>query len=125
MHLSLLIYLLFNFPFCFSVFLVHEWIRLNKEWLSFLHSGMNPNTWKNLGCHVKTYRAFANHFQFLLLPLQTTCICLFPAHLVVQGKSHATIRNYLNSLPSYGQLRGYPPFNLQNVFIHLTLRGIL
>ena len=31
------------------VFLVCEWIKLNWEWLSFLKSGLNPSTWKNLG----------------------------------------------------------------------------
>ena len=113
--------ILFNFLFIFSVFSVQEWIRLNKEWLTFLHSGMNPGMWENLGHHVKTYRSFANHFQFSLLPLQTTHVCLFAAHLAVQGKSHATVSNYLNSLSTYGQLWGYPPLNLQNVFIHLTL----
>ena len=86
---------------------------------------MNPGKWKYLGHHLKIYWSFANHFQFLLLPLQTTHVCLFAVHLAVQGKSHATIRNYLNSLFTYGQLRGYPPLNLQNVFIRLTLRGIL
>ena len=81
--------------------------------------------WKNLGHHIKTYWSFANHFQFSLLPLQTTRVCLFAVHLAVQGKSHATIRNYLNSLSTYGQLQVYPPLNLQNVFMHLTMRGIL
>ena len=52
-------------------------------------------------------------------------VCLFATHLVVQGKSHTTIRNYLNSLSTYGQLWGYLPLNLQNIFIHLTLQGIL
>ena len=64
-------------------------------------------------------------FQFSLLLLQTAWVCLFAMHLAVQGKSHATIRNYLNSLSTYGQLRGYPPLNLQNIFICLTLQGIL
>ena len=119
-------YLLFCLiSFFISVFSVHEWIRLNKEWLTFLYSGMNPGTWKNLSCHIKTYWSFANHFQFSLLPLQTTSRCLFAAHLAVQGKSHATIKNYLNSLSTCGQLQGYPPLNLQNFFIYLTLRGIL
>ena len=121
---SLLFTFLLNFLFIF-VFLVCEWIRLNKEWLTFLHLGMNPGLWKNLGHHIKTYWSFANHFQFSLLLLQTTHVCLFAAHLAVQGKSHATIRNYLNSSSTYGQVQGYPPLNLQNVFIHLTLRGIL
>ena len=35
---------------------------------------------------------------------------------MVQGESHTTIRNYLNSLSTYGQLQGYSPLNLQNVF---------
>ena len=38
---------------------------------------------------------------------------------------HSTIKNYLNSLSTYSQLTGYPPLNLNNVFIHLTLWGIL
>ena len=113
-----------NFLFIFCTFSL-EWIRLNKEWLTFLCLGMNPGIWKNLGHHIKTYQSFASHFHFSLLPLQTTCACLFAAHLAVQGKSHATIRNYLNSLSTYRQLWGYPPLNLQNVFIHLTLQGIL
>ena len=121
---SLLFTFLLNFLLIF-VFSVCEWVRLNKEGLTFLHSGRNPGTWKNFGCHIKTYWSFANHFQFSLLPLQITYICLFAAHIAVQGKSHATIRNYLNSLSTYGQLLGYPPLNLQNVFIHLTLTGIL
>ena len=113
------IYLLFNF-LLFSVFSVREWIRLNKECLTFLCSGMNPGTWKNLSHHKKTY-VFCKPFSISLLPLQTTCVCLFAAHLAVQGKSHSTIQNYLNSLSNYGQLWGYPPLNLQNVFICLTL----
>ena len=120
----LLFTFLLNFLLIF-VFSIHEWTRLNKEWLTFLCLGLNPGTWKNLSHHIKTYQSFANCFQFSLLPLQTTHVCLFAAHLAVQGKSHATIRNYLNSLSTYGQLWGYPPLNLQNVFIHLTLRGIL
>ena len=108
-HIYLLFYLI---SFLFSVFSVCEWIRLNKDWLTFLRSGMNPGTRKNLGHHVKIYWSFANHFQFSLLPLQTTHVCLFAVHLAVQGKSHATIRNYLNSLSTYGQLQGYPPLNL-------------
>ena len=88
---------LFNF-LLISVFSDQEWIRLNKVWLICLCSGMNPGMWKNLGDHIKTYWFFANHFQFSLLPLQTTRVCLFAAHLAVQGKSHAIIRNYLNSL---------------------------
>ena len=99
--------ILFNFFLCF-VFSVHEWIRLNKEWLTFLQSAMNLDMGKNLG-HTRVYRSFANRFQFSLLPLQTTRVCLFAMHLVVQGKSHATIRNYLNSLSTYGQLWGYSP----------------
>ena len=109
----------------FSIFSVHDWIKLNKDWLTFLCLGMNPCMWKNLSHHIKIYRSFANCFQFSLLPLQTTHVCLFAVHLAVQGKSHATIRNYLNSLSTYGQLQGYPPLNLQNVLIHLTMRGIL
>ena len=120
----------FYLPFCLisffiSVFSVREWIRLNKEWLTFLCLSMNPGMWKNLSHHIKTYWSFANHFQFSLLPLQTTHICLFAVHLAVQGKSHATIKNYLNSLSTYEQLQRYPPLNLQNVFIRLTLRSIL
>ena len=86
---------------------------------------MNPGRWKNLSHHIKTYWCFANCFQFSLLPLQATHVCLFVAHLAVQGKSHATIRNYLNILSTYGQLWRYPPLNLQNVFLHLTLQSIL
>ena len=97
---------------------------LNKEWLTFLHLGMNPGMWKNLGHHMKTCQSFATWFQFSLLPLQTTHVCLFAAHLAGEGKSHAT-KNYLNSLSTDGQLWGYPSLYLQNVFIHLTLRGIL
>ena len=108
-HIYLPFYLI---SFLFSVFSIHEWIRLNKDWLIFFHSGMNPGTWKNLSCHMKIYQSFANHFQFSLLPLQTTCVCLFATHLAVQGKSHATIRDYLNSLSTYGQLQEYPPLNL-------------
>ena len=81
--------------------------------------------WKNLGWHVKAYRLFADHFQFSLLPLQTMHVCLFMAHLAVQGKRQSTIKNYLNSLSTFGQLRGYHPLNLNNVFIRLTLLGIL
>ena len=86
---------------------------------------MNPGTWKNLGHHIRVYRSFAKRFQFSLLPLQTTHVSLFAMHLAVQGKSHSTIRNYLNSLSTYEQLWGYSPLNLQNVFICLTLQGIL
>ena len=81
--------------------------------------------WKNMGWHVKAYRLFADHFQFSLLPLQMTHICLFMVHLAAQGKHQSTIKNYLNSLSTYGQLRGYHPLNLNNVFIRLTLQGIL
>ena len=72
----------------------------------------------------KDLLVFCN-LQFSLLPLQTSRVSLFAAHLAVQGKSHATIRNYLNSLSTYGQLWGDSPLNLQNIFIHLTLQGIL
>ena len=104
--------ILLNFLSWFSVFSVHEWIRLNKDWLTFLHLGMNPGTWKNLSHHIKIYQFFVNRFQFSLLPLQTTHVCHFAVHLAVQGKSDATIRNYLNSLSTYRQLWGYPPLNL-------------
>ena len=101
-------------------------IMQDVKWWQYIMPILNgTKSWKNLSHHIKTYRSFANHFQFLLLPLQTTCVCLFAAHLAVQGKSHATTRNYLNSLSTYGQLWGYPPLNLQNVFICLTLQGIL
>ena len=73
---SLLFIILLNFLFIF-VFSVHEWIRLNKEWCTFLHLGMNPGTWKIIDHHIMTYQSFAIHFQFSLLPLQTTHVCLF------------------------------------------------
>ena len=34
-------------------------------------------------------------------------------------------KNYLNSLSTYGQLRGYQSLNLNNIFIRLMLEGIL
>ena len=46
-------------------------------------------------------------------------------HLAAQGKHQSTIKNYLNSLSTYGQLRDYHPLNLNNVFIRLKLQGIL
>ena len=64
-------------------------------------------------------------FQFSLLPLQMTNICMFMAHLATQGKRQSTIKNYLSSLSMYGKLRGYQPINLNNTFIRLTLWGIL
>ena len=112
--------ILFNFFLCF-VFSVCESIRLNKEWLTFLRSSMNLGMWKNLSHLIRSTDPLQKRFQFSLLPLQTTCVCLFATHLTVQGKSHATIRNYLNSLSTYGQLWRYSPLNLQNVFIGLTL----
>ena len=78
-----------------------------------------------MGQHVKAYRLFADHFHFSLLPLQTMCICLFMVHLALQGKCQSTIKNYLNSLSTYGQLRDYHALNLNNVFIRLTLLSIL
>ena len=51
--------------------------------------------------------------------------CMFMAHLATQGKRQSTIKNYLNSLLTYGQWRGYQPLNLNNVFIRLMLQGIL
>ena len=112
----------FNFFLCF-LFSVHEWIRLDKEWLT----SCNP-AWTRVHEKISLYRvcrSFANRFQFSLVPLQITHVCLFAVHLAMQGKSHATIRNYSNSLSTCGQLQGYSSLNLQNVFICLTLRGIL
>ena len=81
--------------------------------------------WHNLGRHVQAYRVFAMHFNFSGLPLQITRVCLFITHLAVQCKRHSTIKNYLNSLLTYNQLSGYPPLNVNNLFIQLTYRGIL
>ena len=111
-------YSICSFSFVFSV---HEWIKLNREWLSFLKSSLNPGTWRNWGQHVKAYMSFAACFKFSLLPLQTTCVCMSMTHLTIQGKKQSTIKNYLNSLSTYGKLRGYQPLNLNNIFIRLTL----
>ena len=73
---------------------------------------------------MKAYRLHGP-FSVQSLPLQMTCVCMFMVHLAAQGKIQSTIKNYLNSLSTYGQLRGYQPFNLNNIFIWLTLQGIL
>ena len=52
-------------------------------------------------------------------------VCLFMVHLTAQGKHQSAIKNYLNSLSTYGQLRGYHPLNINNVFIRIMFQGFL
>lgn len=110
-----------SFP---SFFPAKQWSLLNAEWLHLIQNGLSQGTWKNLRTHVGEYRAFALKYNFVMLPIQTTRLCLFATHLAVHNLSESTIRNYFASLSSYSQLLGFAPIDLSNVFLKLTLRGI-